>query len=762
MTCCNLLQYKSSNGQVRRTSGDGNTPQSAEGARKSTNNTLDNIQQLERKRQQRRVAAAEQRADKAAEEKRNAAAGLTGDVDFMRAIRAFREEASTPGSAEGAREHVPPGDMKVNICVRKRPINRKELRKNDHDSVTCLNPKVIVHDCKLRVDGITKYLDNQQFEFDHSFGENSSTDEVYFYVAQPLVSYVCRGGRATCFAYGQTGSGKTYTMVGIQNLVVKDLFDELDKTSDYNDMEIFVSFFEIYGGRCQDLLNKRHRLNVREDGKGEVHVAGLEEFCVNSAADLLSLVARGNQLRTTQATETNDTSSRSHAICQIALRRAGSGRLHGKLSLVDLAGSERGQDTKSHNRQLRTESAEINKSLLALKECIRGIASNSSHVPFRAAKLTMVLRDSFVRPNSRVAMIATVSPAVSATDHTINTLRYADRVKEKPIRAVAPVGTSMGLGDEEPNSFQPKAVVNGLNGRPRRINGSGASVAEERAAQRRVGSGGQGRVGRPNSSGGVVNTSSSNAVVVANAAGRETKESQNDPYQQHEHQRQWRQQQQEEEEPQRALGDNYEDMTVEEFGDEYGEEFDELTVDGPLPVAEPRETASQQALQNNGMRGADGGSGGYISEEGTQKHQEKEESSPAVTPDQDGNGKGAQSKEIDNGGRSASLNNKHRENPSSGGSQHSSQASVSANEWERQPPPKRNLFNQLVSILCLARGILCSSCFALSTFPKAQHRSYFSFFPRRHSCSFVSLNLVTRTHAHATRTSTHDTTPRNE
>ena len=88
------------------------------------------------------MAAAERRADKAAEEKRNAAAGLTGDVDFIRAIRSFREEAQSPDSADAARDHAPPGDSKVTICVRKRPINRKEIRKNDHDSVTCLNPKV--------------------------------------------------------------------------------------------------------------------------------------------------------------------------------------------------------------------------------------------------------------------------------------------------------------------------------------------------------------------------------------------------------------------------------------------------------------------------------------------------------------------------------------------------------------------------------------------------------------------------------------------
>jgi kinesin family protein 2/24 len=45
------------------------------------------------------------------------------------------------------------------------------------------------------------------------------------------------------------------------------------------------------------------------------------------------------------------------------------------------------------------------------------------------------LKDCFTSPLSRSTMIATVSPGASAADHTLNTLRYADRVKEKKIGA---------------------------------------------------------------------------------------------------------------------------------------------------------------------------------------------------------------------------------------------------------------------------------------------------------------------------------------
>jgi kinesin family member 2/24 len=75
------------------------------------------------------------------------------------------------------------------------------------------------------------------------------------------------------------------------------------------------------------------------------------------------------------------------------------------------------------------DGAEINKSLLALKECIRALDQDKKHTPFRGSKLTQVLKDSFVG-NSKTTMIANISPASTSCEHTLNTLRYADRVKE--------------------------------------------------------------------------------------------------------------------------------------------------------------------------------------------------------------------------------------------------------------------------------------------------------------------------------------------
>ena len=69
---------------------------------------------------------------------------------------------------------------------------------------------------------------------------------------------------------------------------------------------------------------------------------------------------------------------------------------HGKLSFIDLAGSERGSDVKDTNVKTRADGAEINKSLLAFKECIRALGLEKKHLSFRGSKLTLVLKDSFI------------------------------------------------------------------------------------------------------------------------------------------------------------------------------------------------------------------------------------------------------------------------------------------------------------------------------------------------------------------------------
>uniref|UniRef100_A0A9R1SL32 Kinesin-like protein n=2 Tax=Cyprinus carpio TaxID=7962 RepID=A0A9R1SL32_CYPCA len=324
---------------------------------------------------------------------------------------------------------------RICVCVRKRPLNKKELAKKEIDVVTIPgNGALLLHEPKQKVD-LTKYLENQTFHFDYSFDEDATNDLVYRFTAKPLVKTIFEGGMATCFAYGQTGSGKTHTMggdfsgksqnssKGIYALAAQDVFTLL-RQKRYADMDLcpYVTFFEIYNGKVFDLLNKKAKLRVLEDEKQQVNVVGLQEVPVSSVDDVIKMIERGSACRTSGQTFANASSSRSHAVLQVILRRRNF--LHGKFSLVDLAGNERGTDISNNDRHTIVETAEINRSLLALKECIRSLGQNSEHIPFRMSKLTQVLRDSFIGENSRTCMIAMISPGMSSCEYTLNTLRY--------------------------------------------------------------------------------------------------------------------------------------------------------------------------------------------------------------------------------------------------------------------------------------------------------------------------------------------------
>jgi kinesin family protein 18/19 len=134
----------------------------------------------------------------------------------------------------------------------------------------------------------------------------------------------------------------------------------------------------------------------------------------------MNLLMMGNKRRTTEATNANQTSSRSHAVFQITViktprtKNTSVETLIGKLSLIDLAGSERG--TATENRGIRLmEGAKINRSLLALANCINALGDKNKKgffVPYRDSKLTRLLKDS-LGGNCKTVMIANICPAGS-------------------------------------------------------------------------------------------------------------------------------------------------------------------------------------------------------------------------------------------------------------------------------------------------------------------------------------------------------------
>ena len=326
-------------------------------------------------------------------------------------------------------------DSKIYVVVRKRPIFQKEINNGEIDCISIINPRVYIHECKIQIDGITKYLEDHEFYFDGTFGENDSTLDVYNVTLSPMIDLILHQGIVTCFAYGQTGSGKTYTMKGLEKEAIDDLYNASEKMG--NIFDFYISFFEIYRGSLYDLLNNKNKVEILDDKNGKVHIYGLYNQIAETPEMMHQIIDSANAIRTTHNTVTNETSSRSHAICNIVVKLKGSDEEYGKLSLVDLAGSERAQETQCNDKERRAEGAEINKSLLALKECIRALDEKKNnpdqHVPFRASKLTHVLRDSFVSKSdkSRIIMISCIMPSYKCCNHSLNTLRYSDRLKEK-------------------------------------------------------------------------------------------------------------------------------------------------------------------------------------------------------------------------------------------------------------------------------------------------------------------------------------------
>jgi kinesin family protein 18/19 len=144
-----------------------------------------------------------------------------------------------------------------------------------------------------------------QFSFDHVFGPEDATLEVYSTSIHGMITHLLGGYNCTVFAYGATGAGKTHTMLGnterpgVTPLLMSSLYAALDEV-DSAEVDISVSYLEIYNETVNDLLVDQTSvkpLNLRKDGDSVI-VSNLSWHRPATALELMAMLQLGNQRRT--------------------------------------------------------------------------------------------------------------------------------------------------------------------------------------------------------------------------------------------------------------------------------------------------------------------------------------------------------------------------------------------------------------------------------------------------------------------------------
>ncbi|XP_050519649.1 protein claret segregational-like isoform X4 [Diabrotica virgifera virgifera] len=334
-------------------------------------------------------------------------------------------------------------DLKGNIrvfCRVRPPINEAE-----HEKAKCyinyLNESTIEIKSTQELSQCSSKPTEQklEFTFDQVFQE-SATQEEFFVELSQLVQSALDGYNVCVFAYGQTGSGKTYTMQGSEIPVhtgmiprtINLIFDTIkDLKSCKWQYDVTASFLEIYNENVRDLLDSDSNQNLEimyNEGRG-IQVPNLKDEEIFSFADFKKYMKKAQKNRAVAATDVNQHSSRSHAVTKITIKGRNeetNATWTGSVNLVDLAGSE---SAKVNQGARLTETKNINKSLSALQTVMMSLHNQDKHVPYRNSKLTYLLQSS-LGGNSKTLMIVNISPFQETCLESINSLRFASKVKE--------------------------------------------------------------------------------------------------------------------------------------------------------------------------------------------------------------------------------------------------------------------------------------------------------------------------------------------
>ncbi|GLJ25893.1 hypothetical protein SUGI_0496310 [Cryptomeria japonica] len=356
--------------------------------------------------------------------------------------KSCREE----GEGEGKMEDCSAAMERIYVTVRLRPLCGLDKEEEEEADLTtsdweCINENTIIF--KQTIPERSMYP--TAYSFDRVFGCEASTAEVYKGGIKEVALSALSGLNATIFAYGQTGSGKTYTMEGITDLAVEDIYSYFERHLE----RVFVlklSAMEIYNEVVKDLLSSEGSpLRLLDDPERGTVVEKLVEERVRDKGHLQKLLNLCQANRQVGETLLNEASSRSHEIIKLTIEScvredselesdtiSSPSCLVASLNFVDLAGSERASQAFSAGTRLK-EGCHINRSLLTLGTVIRKLSGSNKmkngHIPYRDSKLTRILQHA-LGGNAKTAIICTMSPARRYVEQSRNTLFFASCAKE--------------------------------------------------------------------------------------------------------------------------------------------------------------------------------------------------------------------------------------------------------------------------------------------------------------------------------------------
>lgn len=267
----------------------------------------------------------------------------------------------------------------------------------------------------VEIDSVTRARPTIRASKKSSLGAeaNASQEQFYVDVAQPLLKHALSGQHTCIIAHGASGSGKTHTLLGSPKVpgVIRLLLSELFTVS--ISLQIEILFFEVFNETVRDLLRPGYDpklLNLYENENKQVMVTNLVWQSCGLIEEALGVIDTGSSNRTTQCTETNAKSSRSHAVIQVRLGllvKNGKPK-YGSVSVFDLAGSV----PTPGDGKLSQESKYINRLLLAFNRCIHASKTpgNVSSTWFRDSKLTRFLKFSLSGACTTVTITCTLEP----------------------------------------------------------------------------------------------------------------------------------------------------------------------------------------------------------------------------------------------------------------------------------------------------------------------------------------------------------------